>query len=358
MAGTAVANGSSLNPTQVAEKVIAHYAERDNFWKKFEGEGPDAIIQVRRDLAKKKGDTLKVHIFGQLAGQGTTGDGTLEGNEESITPYSQSVLIDQMRHGTRISGAMTDQRSAIELRKEHSIQLGMWQGNWQCEATSVYVAGVRGTRTGRILPTSWTGFAGNSLQASDSGHTLWAGSAATEAGLASTDKMSAALLDKMNAKVELLANSDAMRFRKEGGEDFRPLVMGVEQWYDLQQDPDWNAAQQQAGARGESNPLFTGSKGKWKGLTIFVDPFGALVTNGAGGSNYAKAHVLGCQAIIKAYGGETGASGDGRFRYVEKTFDYENQVGFACRATLGWIKTYLNSKNFGIFALNTAYTSI
>ena len=358
MAGTIVATGASLSPTQVAEKVIAHYAERVNFWKKWEGESPDSIIQVRKDLAKKPGDTIKVHIFGQLTGEGKTGDSTLEGEEEGLTPYSQSVIIDQIRHATKIRGKMTEQRSAISLRKEHSTQLGMWAGNYECETTSIYAAGVRGTRTGRILSTSYSGFAGNSLQAGDSAHILWAGSSATEAALASGDKMSAAFLDKLNAKIDLLANSDAMQFKKVDGEDLRPLVLTVEQWYDLQQDPDFVAAQQNAGERGKGNPLFTGRKGMWKGFDIFVNPFGALVTNGAGGSNYAKALVLGSQALIKAYGGEDGASGDGRFRYVEKTFDYGNQVGFACFATFGLSKTYLNSKNFGIFEANTAYTSI
>jgi hypothetical protein len=46
----------------------------------------------------------------QLTGAGTIGDGTLEGNEESLTTYSDAVVINQLRHAVRSAGRMSQQR--------------------------------------------------------------------------------------------------------------------------------------------------------------------------------------------------------------------------------------------------------
>jgi hypothetical protein len=40
----------------------------------------------------------------QLSGAGIQGDSTLEGNEEALTLYRDTVLIDQLRHAVRSGG--------------------------------------------------------------------------------------------------------------------------------------------------------------------------------------------------------------------------------------------------------------
>ena len=88
-----VANGSGLAPTIVLEQVIAHYAERNNWYSKFIGTGPESIIQKKTELEKQAGDTIKFTLFAKLAGAGVDGDATLETNEEAPVPYQDTLCL-------------------------------------------------------------------------------------------------------------------------------------------------------------------------------------------------------------------------------------------------------------------------
>ena len=47
---------------------------------------------------------------------GTQGSGTLEGNEESLTTYSDNVTLNNLRHAVRWDSGITQQRLAFDLR--------------------------------------------------------------------------------------------------------------------------------------------------------------------------------------------------------------------------------------------------
>lgn len=360
MAQTTVANNSGLNPTWVIEQVIMQYAERENILAPYVGEGPDSIIQKITQLQKKSGDTVKVTLFSKLSSLGVDADSVLEGNEDSLTPYQDTLLISQKRNAVRLAGRLTEQRSAVNLRKQSTFALGVWARDFMSELLSIYLNGVRGTRTMTVLPTGFTGFGGNALNAPDATHLLYAG-AGTEAGLTAADKMGTQALDKMWAKAKLLINSGVpIKFPKVNGVDRPVVLISPEQFYDLQQDPDWVSAQANAANRGTDNVLFTGMAGLWKGMIIRENPCQPLITNGSGGANYAQAVMLGCQAGAIAFGGEEGATdgGGGRWRSIQKEFDFDNQVAFAIASILGAKKLQFQSQDNATFSLRTAYTSL
>ena len=358
MATTTVASGASLDPTWVQEKVISQYAERENFFAKYMGEGPGSIIQVVNELRTNPGDTVKVHVFSKLGSEGVDNDATLEGNEEALTPYSDTLYLGQKRNAVRLAGRLTEQRSAINLRKQAGHALGTWAKDFVTELLTVYLAGRRGTRTLTVLPTSFTAYGGNSLRTPDATHTLWAGSAGTEAGLVAGDKMSTALLDKASYKIRLLINS---------GIPMRPIdnqgrflcVLTPEQEYDLWQDADFAAAQLQAANRGESNPLFSGAIGTWKNLILVCNPAGVTFTT-SGSVSAAQCTILGAQAGAWVKGKEQGATdaSGGSWRYTEKEFDFDNQIGFAIATLMGVQKLQFNSKDQGVFSVITGYTAL
>lgn len=358
MANTVVASGDSLDPTIVQETVISQYAERAQIWSPYMGEGPNAIIQVLNELKTNPGDTVKVHVFSKLGSEGVDADGTLEGNESALTPYADTLYLGQKRNAVRIGGQLTEQRSAINLRKQAGHALGTWAKDFIQELITVYLSGRRGTRTLTVLPTSFSAYGGNSLRTPDATHVLWAGSAATEAGLTSSDKMTSALLDKAVAKIRMLINS---------GVPMRPVdnmgrflcVLTPEQEYDLWQDADFVAAQLNAAERGKGNALFTGAIGTWKNLILVVNPAGVLFTT-SGSVAAAQCLILGAQAGAWVKGKTQGASDQagGSWKYTEKTFDYENQVGFAASSLFGVQKLRFNSLDQGVFSVVTGYTSI
>jgi len=361
MAQTVVANGSGLNPIWVLEQVIMQYAERENFYTKFTGEGPGNIIQKITQLQKKKGDSVRVSLFSKLGGAGVDSDKTLEGNEESLVPYQFQLYVDQKRHAVRLDGALTEQRSAIDLRKQAAYALGTWARDWMTELITVYLAGARGTRPLTVLSPTFTGFgASNALQAPDSTHRMIGPGRASDTLLTASDTMTTAILDRAWAKTKLLINAGVpIKFPVINGAETPVCVLTPEQFYDLQQDPDWVAAQQNIAPRDYSkSDLFTGKAGMWKGMVIHENPAAVLLAS-TGGAPFARAQILGCQAGALAFGGETGATdgGMGRWKSIEKAFDFDNQMGYALATILGFNKLVFQGMDNAIFNIDTAYTT-
>ena len=361
MANTQIATGSDLNILRVQEKLIAMESERKNLYSGLIGTGPNSVIQRITDLEKNSGDTIKFHLGVKLGEDGIDGDSTLEGNEEAMSHFHDTVLIDQKRHAVRLDGKMTEQRSALNLRKEAATRLGIWGREILTEMITYYSAGARGVRTGDlILPTSFTGFAGNALAAPDAAHLLIAG-AGTKVGLTANDKMSVALLNKVKRNISLLINSGvSMRPATVKGRKYFTAFMPSEALYDLKEDTRWEAWAREAAVRGDENPLFTGADAVVNGIIIRENPMGVLFNDyGAGGDvPAARTVIMGEQAMGIAYGKSGGTDGgEGRYRYVEKEFDYDNQVGFAVATIFGMKKLRFNSKDHGIYTIDTAYTA-
>lgn len=393
MANTTVSNtiattsNNSLNVLKALSEALNIYVARENIYASLMGTSSDSAIMVERKLAADKGDALKYYTFAKLQSAPITGDSTLEGNEEAMTPYADTVRIDQARNGVRLDGKVTEQRSEVDLIQKRGELLGTWARDWINETITVYLAGARGVRpggagSGGILPTGYTGFAGNALVAPDAGHTSWGTTATSAATLTAGEKMSTAALDRAIKKLKLLANAfTPMRpVGMRDGVPMWPTYISSEQWFDLQQDPAFMAAQQLAQNRGDTNPLFTGRLGFWKNLVLFENPYGVLFsTYGASGAlPAARAVILGAGAGVLGVGAYTNANNvvtpvsalpsspgdqnsgllDGLFEVVRKTdFDYGNQDGLAVRALIGFKKIEMNSTNLGVFALDTAYTA-
>lgn len=361
MATTVVNNASLLNPLRVQEKLIAFYAERNNPLTPYIGTTSNNIIQRITDLEKKVGDTIRFHIRAKLMSEGIDSDNTLEGNESPMTFYHDSILIDQKRNAIRLDGQMTEQRSAIRLREEAGPTLGTWGAEWSLENMIFHLAGARGVRTGHILPLTYTGWAGNTLLTpSPNRHLIGTGVAKNALTLAD-HKMSTAILDKAKRNIDLLINTGApMRPIMVDGKKTFLCLISPEQMYDLRQDDDWQAAQQEANVRGNSNPLFSGAEGMWDGLVVKVVPELPIFSDYGAGQNVnaARALILGAQALGVAYGNAGGTdAGEGRWSYREKAFDYDNQVGFSVRTIVGFKKIRFNSEDYGVYAVDTAYSA-
>lgn len=78
-------------------KRLLHEALKETWVYKFIGTGSDSLIQLNPEL-KEVGDQLTYGLRMLLSGDGVQGDDTLEGNEEALTLYSDSLVINQLRH--------------------------------------------------------------------------------------------------------------------------------------------------------------------------------------------------------------------------------------------------------------------
>lgn len=98
-----------------------------NTWlSKFMGDSANDIIQIKDETQKGAGDKITYGLRMQLTGAGVLGDGTLEGNEESLVTYNDAVFIDQLRHSVRSGGRMSQQRVPFSVRDEALSGLRDW----------------------------------------------------------------------------------------------------------------------------------------------------------------------------------------------------------------------------------------
>ncbi|MFN7610259.1 MAG: DUF4043 family protein, partial [bacterium] len=79
-------------------KTLAREALKATQIQHFIGESASSLVQEKTDFKKSAGDRLTMTLRMQLTGDGVLGDGTLEGNEERLTTYTDNLLIDQLRH--------------------------------------------------------------------------------------------------------------------------------------------------------------------------------------------------------------------------------------------------------------------
>lgn len=92
------------------------------------GESADSIIQQKMEPAKQGGDKVTFGLRMQLVGAGVTENQTLEGNEESLTTYADSVLINELDHAVKVKGSNTidNQRILFDARAEAKAGLRDW----------------------------------------------------------------------------------------------------------------------------------------------------------------------------------------------------------------------------------------
>ena len=92
------------------------------------GKGTNAIVQIKSDLGKGKGDTITFGIRKPLEGEGIVGDATLEGNEEKLRFKDFNMTIQELNHAVDTGGKMEAQRVPYDLVKEGRDGLQEWWG--------------------------------------------------------------------------------------------------------------------------------------------------------------------------------------------------------------------------------------
>ena len=145
---------------------------------KFMGESADSMVQVLNDTQKGAGDKITFGLRTQLAGAGIQGDATLEGNEEALATYSESVVINQLRNAVRSGGKISEQRVPFSVRQESLEGLSDWWADRMDTSLFNQLCG----NTGQT-DTRYTG--NNATTAPTSANIYYANGVASEAAVAS-----------------------------------------------------------------------------------------------------------------------------------------------------------------------------
>jgi N4-gp56 family major capsid protein len=347
MATTSYGTNNPL-AVKVWSKRLYREALKATWYSKFMGEGTDSLIQVKTELEKGAGDRITIGLRMQLTGDGVQGDGTLEGNEEALTTYSDNLFIDQLRNAVRSAGKMSEQRIPWSIREEAMAGLRDWWAGRLDTSMANQLAGY-------ILETD-TRYTGNQAPiAPDSNHILIQGQA-TEAALTSTDTFVLSLLDKAVAKAKTL--TPMIRPVKVDGDDYYVALLHPFQVYSLRTNTNtgqWLDIQKAAMTGGEvsDNPIFTGALGVYNNVVLHEDsrmPAGINVAGNAAVSNTRRAVFAGAQALSMAFGQK---NQDQQATWVEELFDYGNQLGVSAGMIFGLKKTVFNSQDFSTIVLST-----
>jgi N4-gp56 family major capsid protein len=366
MAKTIVGLGDAKAVQRYSAFLASDTARKSYFNKKFMGEGveAEAPIQILRHLENDAGDKISFDLVMQLKMQPVEGDNTLEGKEENLDFYSDSILIDQARGGVNTGGKMTRKRTIHDLRKVARAKQSDWWSRIFDELFFMYLSGARGINADFIFPTTYTGFATNTFVAPDANHILY-GDGTTKATLTSAGKMTTTLVERAQTRAETLGGGTTGIPSIEPimieGEMTYVLVMHSFSAYDMRVNSStgqWLDIQKAATtAEGAKNPIFKGSLGKLNNVVLHQHKGAIRFSDYGAGGNVAasRALFLGRQAGVVAFG----SSGNGlRFDWHEEARDNGNQAVITTSSIFGIKKTAFTiagtSRDFGVLSLDVA----
>lgn len=311
---------------------------------KFMGKDQSSIIQIKSETSKSAGDRVTFGLRMLLTGAGVQGDGTLEGNEEALTVYNDSLVINQLRHAVRTDGNMSQQRVLFDLREEARAGLT----DWWSERIDTCLFNQLGGNTGQS-DTKYTG--NNATIAPDTNHIYYANGLDTEAKVASASSsniMTLKFLDYAKERAKTL--TPMIRPVKVGGEDKYVCFMHPYQVTDLRTNTNtgqWLDIQKaaMAGSKASESPIYTGALGEYNGIVLHESVRVPTVTSGV-----YRAILCGAQAGVVGFGqGGT----PNKTTWIEELFDYKNQLGVSAGMIWGAKKSVFNSADFGTFIIAT-----
>jgi N4-gp56 family major capsid protein len=330
-------------------KALAVEVLKQTWAYKFMGEESSNIIQIKDELKKGAGDKVTYGLRMQLSGLGIIGDGTLAGNEESLTTYADAVVINQLRHAVRSAGRMSQQRVPFNVRDEALSGLKDWWSdkidksffNQICgnSAEANYVANSGTQNTGLMAPI-----------APDAAHRKDVTGGTDDGSLVSTNTFSITVLDRAREAARTL--TPAIRPTKIDGKDYyvgflHPYQVtdmrtntATGQWFDIEKAC-------LTGGEIEDNPIMDGALGIYNGVILHEDfrvtTGAAVATPTVAISTVRRGVIAGAQACMMAYGRDNGAE---KYTWVEELFDYENQLGVSAGLIFALKKTVFNSADF------------
>lgn len=343
---------------------------------RFMGEDENNVIQVSRELAKKKGDAETFGLVARLAGDGVTGDDELEGNEESLRSFSEQVAIDQIRNGARLKGKLDAQKVVYDQIKTARETLRVWMKEFIARQIFFKLGGVTNTglnnvhgkviggralwsNTPDFIPDADEAYTGSRLRYMNAG-------GVSTASLTTSHTMS---LDVVTSAVTMAHLSDPKIQPISGdGEDFYVMYLHPLSARDIRKSSDWKTAQQNARERAESNPVFRGALGYWSNCLLLENEFAPWLDISVAGNSFrgsgtgtdcavdtARNLLCGRQAVLMAEASNPDA-------LVVEQFDYKNKDGVATSFIGGLQKAVFaaggsagtTAVEFGVIAVDAA----
>lgn len=343
MANTTVATG--LQEKQWDNDFYAEYI-RESFLNTYMGMSVNDPIQVKNQLGTAAGLSITIALVGKLSGPGVDGDDVLMDNEEALPNWDDSIVINQKRHGVRI-GKMQEQATGIDIREAAKMMLKIF-----------FMDSLRALLLARMRSPALDGVT-TYADATEAQKDAWL--AANDDRILfgallsnnSANDHSASLLnidntaDKLTASLVSLSKSRLKKasplvrpIKTKKGREWYTVLCGSYGWRDFK--ASMATINQNAQVRGDDNPLFDDGDQIYDGNVIREVPeLDDIAGVGAGGINVSVAVHLGAQALGLAWGQKTQT-------VIDKTIDYNNQIGIAMGEIRGAKKLFFADNQHGM----------
>ena len=333
MTDTTVATG--LKVAQWDELFFREYLTQNRFAESM-GADENAVVQVKENLTKKKGDRIHFALVNKLAGSAVTGSAMMWGNEEKMESRSFPVTVDKRRNAVRVA-EIDEQYSAISLRNAAKVTLQDWAMKDTEKLIIDALASINGVKFSSATSgqkDAWlTDNADRVLFGKDRTNTK-STFALSAAELDTTnDVLTAKAISKMKTVAETVANPLIRPIRSTATKGRRYYIVYAHPYAfnDLKNDEVFRQAQREVRLEMENERLFEGGDLLWDGCIIKqVEQavsgwdFGTIGTSSA---KVVGAFLCGAQAVGTAYAR--------RWASETQVFDYGDKNGVEISSIYG-----------------------
>jgi N4-gp56 family major capsid protein len=299
---------TGLTPQQWDDEFFKAYV-RENRFRRYMGTDENAIIQLKEDLSKKKGDSVTFALVNELTGAGVTGNTTLEGNEEALDSRSFRVYVEPLRHAVAIT-EWDEQKSAIDLRNAGKTMLKLWSMTKMRDEIITALGSINGVAYASASETNK-----DAWLVDNADRVLFGAAKSNNSG--NDHSASLANIDNTSDKLTPAIGRLAKRMAQNASPKIRPIrIKEDEEWFvmfcnpqsfrDLSQSTEMLQLNRDARNRGLDNPLFTGGDLVADGIIYREIPeIAALTGVGAGSIDVAPNYLVGAQALAVAWAKRT-----------------------------------------------------
>jgi len=337
------------------------------------GDDPNSIIHRKTETSKGAGDKVTYGLRMQLSGPGFTENQLAEGNGESLSIYSDSLVINELGHvvGVKSNNTIDAQRVPFDLRLEARDGLSDWYAKRFSTAFFNQVCGYQAQQDVRF-----TGL--QQATAPTTARQIWQSSKGDDAALTTTDTFTINLLDKAKERaITATPKIRPVRISGKGGGDERrdynaTLTDKYVQYLHPYQVTDMRTATSTGqwldivkaayiGLEETGNPIFSGAIGEYNAVILRQaydltngigngTGAGVAAQNGLPQGNVYRSVLLGGQACMMAWGQKDSPN---RYRWNEELFDHKRRLEVSAWTIHGIKKTVFNNQDYGVIVVST-----
>ena len=333
------------------------------------GEDENSVIHLKREMSKGPGDQVTFPLMKKLTGAGFTSGEVAEGNGESLSLYSDALVINEIGHVVDIPNegrSIDTQRVPIKLRQAAKNGLMTW---WAERKSQTFFYHVCGYTPANALGGKYYGH--NAVVAPSSGRQIWRAAGAGESNTAdenieSDDVMTLNMIDHMRETAETLSSPirpiNIEGDYEAGGTDISGgkyiMFLHPYQVTDLRTSTDtgqWLDIQKAAlmGGQTSKSPIYSDALGEYNNVILKKSNHvtqGVNSSSGAAITTVRRAVLLGAQSCAIGFGMDNGPT---TFGWNEELIDHKRRMEVSTFTLWGIKKTRFDSADFGVVVGST-----